>query len=84
MLDGVVLDPLMTRLRESVADKTGELPNCDFAMVALMRSCGLPSEAPFIMFMIGRSVGWCAHAIEQISEGNLIRPRGRYIGRLPE
>ena len=84
MLEGIVLDPLMTRICDFVADTTGELPNCDFAMAALVRCCGLPPEAPFVMFTIGRSVGWCAHALEQLADGFLIRPRGRYTGILPE
>jgi citrate synthase len=84
MLKDVTLDPLMTQLCEFVGKTTGELPNCDFAMAALVRCCGFPANAPFVMFMIGRSVGWCAHAIEQISDGVLIRPRGRYTGVLPQ
>jgi citrate synthase len=31
------------------------------------------------LFALGRSVGWVAHAMEQIADGTLIRPRGRYI-----
>jgi len=83
MLEGVTLDPLMTSLRAYVFDATGQRPNCDFALAALVRSGGLPPEAPFVLFMLGRAVGWCAHAMEQILEGGLIRPRGRYIGPAP-
>lgn len=83
ILEGVTLDLLMERICALVAETTGLLPNCDFALAALVRSCGLPPEAPFVLFMIGRAVGWCAHAMEQILGGGLIRPRGRYIGELP-
>lgn len=84
MLEGIVLDSSMSGLREVVAEIANLLPNCDFALAALVRSYRLPADAPFILFMIGRSVGWCAHAMEQILEGQLIRPRGRYMGHLQE
>ncbi|MGH8325537.1 MAG: citrate/2-methylcitrate synthase, partial [Steroidobacteraceae bacterium] len=40
----------------------------------------LPADAPLIVFALARSVGWLAHALEQISTGRLIRPRARYVG----
>jgi citrate synthase len=83
MLEGITPDDTMRQVRDVAADMTGLLPNCDFAMAALVRTCGMPREAPFVIFMIGRSVGWCAHAMEQVLEGNLIRPRGRYSGPVP-
>jgi citrate synthase len=36
------------------------------------------------LFIVGRTIGWIAHAIEQYESGTLIRPRARYIGRRPE
>lgn len=83
MLEGVTPDKTMQQVRDLAADMTGLLPNCDFAMATLVRACGMPPEAPFVIFMMGRSVGWCAHAMEQVLEGNLIRPRGRYRGPVP-
>ena len=35
------------------------------------------------LFLVGRTVGWIAHAIEQYESGVLIRPRARYIGPRP-
>jgi len=83
-LEGVELDPVLTELRDTVVSKTGLLPNCDFGLVATAQALGLPEDAPFSLFLIGRSVGWCAHAMEQNLQGNLIRPRGRYEGELFE
>ncbi|WP_201451969.1 citrate synthase [Rhodovarius lipocyclicus] len=80
MLQGLVPDPAMAALRDQVAADTGLLPNCDFALVAVARAFGLPPEAPFTLFMLGRTMGWCAHAMEQVLKGGLIRPRGRYVG----
>jgi citrate synthase len=58
-------------------------PNLDFGLVALSRSLDLPRQAPFVLFSLGRSAGWIAHAIEQYETGQLIRPRARYTGLAP-
>ena len=60
-----------------------DLPNLDFALVAIARTYRLPRNAPLILFALGRTVGWIAHAIEQYSTGELIRPRARYTGIVP-
>jgi citrate synthase len=36
------------------------------------------------MFLVGCSVGWIGHAIEQYASGTLIRPRAGYVGVLPK
>jgi citrate synthase len=61
----------------------GASPTVDFGLVALARSLGLPSQAPFMLFALGRSAGWIAHCIEQYATGELIRPRARYVGPAP-
>jgi citrate synthase len=80
LLSGLAVDQLMGELREAAHVATGALPNIDFALAALTRSCRLPTHAPLALFTLGRSVGWAAHAIEQITTGELIRPRARYQG----
>jgi len=60
--------------------QAGELPNIDYALSLLTAACGLPKEAPFILFAVGRCVGWLAHALEQVQANRLIRPRASYIG----
>ncbi len=74
-------------LAESIAWEAlsliGELPTLDFALVCLARGLELPEEAAIMMFAIGRTVGWIAHAIEQYQTNALIRPRARYIGPQP-
>ncbi|TFW18017.1 citrate synthase family protein [Duganella callida] len=60
--------------------QAGELPNIDYALSLLTASCGLPDEAPFVLFAVGRCVGWLAHALEQVQANRLIRPRARYTG----
>jgi citrate synthase len=72
---------------ERVANATERLidrkPNVDFATVTLERVLGLPKDSALALFLLGRTVGWIAHAIEQAAHGALIRPRARYIGPRP-
>jgi citrate synthase len=58
-------------------------PTIDLALAALARAYGLPASSPFTIFALGRIAGWIGHAIEQHRQGGLIRPRARYIGRMP-
>lgn len=62
---------------------TGRLPNVDFALAAATAALKLPPNAALGLFVVGRTVGWIAHAIEQYESGGLIRPRARYIGPRP-
>jgi citrate synthase len=62
----------------------GRHPNVDFALAAAAIGLGLPRGAALGLFVIGRTVGWIAHAIEQYESGILIRPRARYLGPRPE
>lgn len=59
-------------------------PNIDFATVTLERALGLPEDSALAMFLLGRTVGWIAHALEQAAHGSLIRPRARYTGPSPQ
>jgi len=61
-----------------------ELPNLDFGLAALARTYSLPEHAPLVLFALGRTVGWIAHAIEQYASDELIRPRAHYTGPDPE
>ena len=62
---------------------SGEHPNVDFALGAAATTLGLPPGAALGIFLVARSVGWIAHAIEQYESGMLIRPRARYTGKRP-
>ena len=67
-----------------VHELTGLRPNVDMALAALQRALNLPEEAALALFAIGRTVGWIAHVQEQYALPELIRPRARYIGELPQ
>ncbi|MEO0401620.1 MAG: citrate synthase [Pseudomonadota bacterium] len=58
-------------------------PNIDAALAVISRRHALPPEAGFILFALGRTAGWIAHAIEQAQSGHIIRPRAHYIGPRP-
>lgn len=58
-------------------------PNVDFALAAVSVALRLPRGAAIGIFLIGRAVGWIAHAMEQYAAGQLIRPRARYVGAMP-
>jgi citrate synthase len=75
--------PALLELKAAAEDLTGERANIDFALAALTRTLSLPPDAPIALFALGRSVGWIAHALEQLETGDLIRPRARYVGPPP-
>ncbi|TGQ92888.1 citrate synthase [Mesorhizobium sp. M8A.F.Ca.ET.208.01.1.1] len=75
-------DETLRSLETAAIAATGAPANIDFALAVLTRGLGLPRDAPFQLFALGRSVGWAAHMVEQIVSGSIIRPRGRYEGLL--
>lgn len=80
-LRGAQALPGLTRV---VHELTGLHPTVDFALVALRRARALPPGSAFLLFAIGRTVGWLAHALEQRELGRLIRPRAAYVGERPK
>jgi citrate synthase len=75
---------LAERAAEAGLRLSGRRRNVDFALAAVAIGLGLPRNAGLGLFVIGRTVGWIAHAIEQYESGILIRPRARYLGPRPE
>ena len=65
------------------AEGFGGTPSLDLVLAALARHARLPEDAAFVLFALGRSVGWVAHALEAAAAGTLIRPRARYTGPAP-
>lgn len=68
---------------ERITDLISRQPNVDFAIGVVSVALGLPSGSGLGLFLVGRSVGWIAHAMEQYASRALIRPRARYVGPLP-
>jgi citrate synthase len=62
---------------------TGQTPTIDLALAAVEITLNLPRGAAFSLFALGRAAGWIGHAIEQYASSTIIRPRARYVGKLP-
>lgn len=61
----------------------GDRPTVEVGLVALARSLGLPAGSPLVLFVLGRSLGLIAHAVEQYGSRDVLRPRARYTGPMP-
>jgi citrate synthase len=72
------------RLAAAVERLIDRKPNVDFTTVVVERVLGLPKDSALALFLLGRTVGWIAHALEQAAHAALIRPRARYTGPRPQ
>jgi citrate synthase len=75
---------VISRFIAQVRKLTGLQPNIDVALAAMVAHHRLPADAAFGLFSTARSVGLLAHSLEQLSVTQVIRPRGRYVGPMPE
>ncbi|MGE8675772.1 MAG: citrate/2-methylcitrate synthase, partial [Achromobacter kerstersii] len=75
---------VIARFIEKATQLTGLPPNIDVALAALVAHYRLPEDAAFGLFATARSIGLLAHSLEQLSVAQVIRPRGRYVGVMPE
>ena len=57
--------------------------NVEFYAGVVMETAGLPRTMFTPTFAVSRTVGWCAHIVEQAAAGKLIRPSSRYTGPVP-
>ncbi|HEV7260153.1 MAG TPA: citrate synthase/methylcitrate synthase [Bosea sp. (in: a-proteobacteria)] len=70
-------------LRERKPNRALET-NVEFYTALLLEALGFPPEAFTCVFAMGRTIGWLAHAHEQIAGGRLIRPQSVYVGPRPK
>ncbi len=54
--------------------------NVEFYAGVVMETAGLPRSMFTPTFAVSRTVGWCAHIVEQAAADKLIRPSSRYVG----
>ena len=72
-------------LAEAVREMVTDAPvNVDLPLAVLAAVLGLPAGASEALFIVARTAGWIAHALEQYRAGGLLRPRARYVGPIPE
>jgi citrate synthase len=71
------------RVWDAVKARTGLPVNVDFFSAVVYDALGLPPDLCTSVFAMGRVAGWCAHALEQLADNRLIRPRADYVGPAP-
>ena len=57
--------------------------NVEFYTAALLSGVGVPKDLFTTTFAVSRVGGWMAHALEQLDDNRLVRPRSRYVGSSP-
>jgi citrate synthase len=70
-------------VHRAVRARTSLPVNVDFYSAVVYDALGIPPDLCTSIFAIARVAGWCAHALEQLADNRLIRPRAEYIGRAP-
>jgi len=67
-------------LERVMLEEKGLYPNVDFPAAYAYYLLGIPIDLYTPIFVIARVSGWCAHAIEQLDNNRLIRPKCIYEG----
>jgi citrate synthase len=57
--------------------------NVEYYAGVVMERCGLPRSLFTPTFAVSRTVGWCAHILEQAADDRIIRPSAHYVGPPP-
>jgi citrate synthase len=57
--------------------------NVEFYAGVVMSECGIPRTLFTPTFASSRTIGWCAHILEQAGDNRLIRPSAHYVGPAP-
>ncbi|WP_439498007.1 citrate synthase/methylcitrate synthase [Bosea sp. (in: a-proteobacteria)] len=70
-------------LRERKPDRALQT-NVEFYTALLLEALSFPPDSFTCVFAMGRTLGWIAHAQEQIAGGRLIRPQSVYVGPVPK
>jgi citrate synthase len=69
-------------LKEKKPDRSLQT-NVEFYTALLLEALAFPPETFTCVFAMGRTIGWLAHAREQLLSGRLIRPQSLYSGPAP-
>jgi citrate synthase len=71
---------IAAHLEHVMAEEKGIFPNVDFHTAYLYYLLHIPIDLYTPIFVMARTAGWSAHAVEQLANNRLIRPRAIYEG----
>jgi citrate synthase len=74
------METMADTIERIVREEKSLPPNADWPSARLYHYLNLDVSLYTPLFVISRVAGWAAHAIEQLDNNRLIRPRSRYTG----
>ena len=74
------MEEVASAIETAVRDEQQILPSFDWPAARLLHYLGMDADLFVPLFVVGRTVGWAAHFIEQQQTPQPIRPRASYVG----